>query len=115
MQISLFFRASRHDSGSYSGSEESSTNEVVIDTKEICCQEVPSLIFEVLQKVFTSVLVCDSTNLEVVLQLASLMERCCCKESFTDEQKRLFSSWLKKIKALWNLPSIKKANEFKRR
>jgi hypothetical protein len=65
--------------------------------------------------VFTFILLSDTSNHEVVTVFACLLERCRAKESFTANQKKFFSSWLQKLKTLWNPPAIRKANDYKRR
>ena len=91
----------RHDSGSDSGNEEG--------------EDIPSLIFNALKKVVMIIFLSEFVNHEVVTVFACLLNRCLKREAFDIVQKQKISSWLQKMRTLWNPPSIVKANDYRRR
>ena len=109
-------RTGRHDSGSDSGTdlchdEDGHPTGGAVEAPE----NVPGLMFDILKKIFTIVILSDSNNHEVITVFACLLERCRAKESFDTVQKKFFTNCLQKLRALWNPPAIKKANDYKRR
>jgi hypothetical protein len=44
-----------------------------------------------------------------------LLERCIGREAFNAQQKQHFAAWLQKLKTVWNPPSLRKANDYKRK
>ena len=105
----------RHDSGSDSGTDLCHDDDSSSAASGEVSKNIPGLLFDTLKRVFTIVLLSDTSNHEVITIFACLLERCRAKESFNVSQKKCFSSWLQKLRALWNPPAIRKANDYKRR
>ena len=115
------------DSGSDSGTEQSepggsegaavqcTPSSSVHQFSAMGTTDVPALIFETLQKMVMIIFLSENVNHEVVTVFACLLNRCLRREAFTVTQKQKVSSWLQRMRTLWNPPQINKANDYRRR
>ena len=111
------------DSGSDSGTEQSepggSEGTIQCTPSSVhqfsVATDVPALIFETLQKMVMIIFLSENVNHEVVTVFACLLNRCLRREAFTVTQKQKVSSWLQRMRTLWNPPQINKANDYRRR
>lgn len=113
----------RHDSGSDSGTEQSEGGTeggagaagMPQPPAAGGAADVPTMIFDTLQKMVMIIFLSESVNHEVVTVFACLLNRCLRREAFSVTHKQKISSWLQRMRTLWNPPQILKANDYRRR
>ena len=77
--------------------------------------DVPGMIFDIVSKMVIIIFLSVKVNHQVVTVFASLLNRCLRRDAFTVTQKQKFSSWLQRMRTLWNPPQILKAKDYWRR
>ena len=73
------------------------------------------MIFDIVSKMVIIIFLSVKVNHQVVTVFASLLNRCLRRDAFTVTQKQKFSSWLQRMRTLWNPPQILKAKDYWRR